>query len=582
MRDDDLANDGETEQDHNDENASFCYNKSNVEKEFVVRSEKIKVFLVSSLIGAMIFVLIYGPYVINPFYDDWIFESGERDLVQHYLGFCLYRTSPWQFPLGFVTTASFPHDMSVVYTDAIPLFAFIGKILSPVLPAHFQYLGLYGLLSIMLMGGISGLLIFSLTGRPWCAVLCSVFYIISWTMMYRMFYHTSLTSHWLILLSMLIWLRFDHEKNMVISGLVYFVLSSVAMLIHPYLWAMCGGIVFMGLLEMAVVERKIKAPVICIILYCLTGMICLWVFGALSSGVGAKLEVGKYEANLNTLYNSMGMGMLPSLPTALLQYEGFGYLGAGVLFLFLLAAAMLAAISIASKTCPHLSTRRIVIIATAVFFTVFSVVPEISLNDKILFTMKLGKIPDYIVGIFRSNGRFIWPVCYIILTAILVFLVRLSREKWITALIILGIVIQFIDIWPFITEKHRQFARNDYQYVGYLDDNEEIENVIGRYRHIVMDIDDGEIDQSLSFYAYLNGLTTNDFYYARPIENEVQNTLEALRYDMTQGKYDDTLLYVLGSDRLPQYKEYELHFYEIKGRYIASHKPIEGLEEADI
>lgn len=543
-----------------------------------MKSDKLKVFLVSSLIGAILFVLIYGPYVINPFYDDWIFESGERDLIQHYLGFCMYRTSPWQFPVGFVTTASFPHDMSVVYTDAIPLLAFIGKVLSPVLPAHFQYLGLYGLLSMMLMGGVSGLLIFSLTFRPGCSVLCSVFYTISWTMMYRMFYHTSLTSHWLILLSLYIWLRFDHEKNIMLNGMVYFALSGMAMLIHPYLWAMCGGIVFMGLLEMAIVQRKIKVPIICSILFCVAGMICLWVFGALSSGVGAKLDVGKYEANLNTLYNSMGMGLLPPLPMALLQYEGFGYLGAGVLFLFFMTVALIAILSIASKTVPYLSTRRIVITVTAVFFTVFSIIPEVSLNDQILFTMKLGKIPDYVVGVFRSNGRFIWPVGYILLTAILVFLVRNSHRKWIIGLIILGIVIQLCDMWPFITERHRQFARNDYHYVGYLDDNEEIAKAIGRYKHIVMDIDDGEIDQSLSFYAYLNGLTTNDFYYARPIESEVQNTLEALRYDMMRGKYDETLLFVLGSDRIPQYKEYELHFYEIKGRYIASHRPIEGLE----
>jgi ABC-type multidrug transport system fused ATPase/permease subunit len=544
-----------------------------------VKSDKIKVFLVSALIGAVVFVMIYGPYVINPFYDDWIFESGERDLVQHYLGFCLYRTSPWQFPLGFVTTASYPHDMSIVYTDAIPLFAFVGKLLSPVLPSHFQYLGLYGLLSMMLMGGISGLLILSLTHRPGCAILCSVFYTLSWTMLYRMFYHTSLTSHWLILLSFYIWLRFDHEKNIMISGVVYFVLSAVSMLIHPYIWAMCGGIVFMGLLEMAVIHRKVILPIICGFLYCVTGVISLWVFGALSSGVGAKLDVGKYEANLNTLYNSMGMGVLPPLPTALLQYEGFGYLGAGVLVLCLFVGVTLATLSITTKKLPHMSPRRTILAVTVLCFTIFSIVPEISFNDQILFTVKLGKVSDYIVGIFRSNGRFIWPVCYIILTAVLVFLVRFSRGKWVIALIVLGIALELFDMKPFITEKHRQFARDDYQYVGYLDDNEEIANAIGRYKHIVMDIDDGEIDQRLSFYAYLNGLTTNDFYYARPIESEVQNTLEALRYDMMRGKYDDTLLYVLGSDRLPQYKEYELHFYDIKGRYIASHIPIEGLEE---
>lgn len=538
--------------------------------------EKIIVFMVSAFIGAAFFTLIYGIYVINPLYDDWIFMSGERDLVQHYLGFCLYRSSPWQFPLGLVTTASYPHDMSVIYTDAIPLFAFICKLLSPILPLHFQYLGLYGLLSMMLMGGISGLLILSLTDRPGYAILASVFYTLSWTLQYRMFYHTSLTSHWLILLALYIWLRFDHEKNIFLTGIVYLALSGVSMLIHPYIWAMCGGIVLMGLLEKIIVRRKLKIPLVCGILYCLTGVICLWSFGAFASGVGAKLDVGKYEANLNTLYNSMGFGKLPPLPVALLQYEGFGYMGAGALILLVFSVVTF----VISKKKLQITPRRVVLFFTAVCFTVFCIIPEISMNDRVLCTLKLGKIMDYAVGVFRSNGRFVWPVGYILLTAILVFLIRNFGRRWLFGFIIICLAIQLYDMTPFIAEKHDKFARVDYKYVGYIDGNYAIESVIGRYEHIVMDIDDGEIDQSMSFYAYLHGLTTNDFYYARPIEYEVQNTLEALRDDMKRGRYDDSLLYVLGEDRLPIYSEYELHFYEINGRYIASHEPIEGLKEA--
>ena len=84
------------------------------------------------------------------------------------------------------------------------------------------------------------------------------------------------------------------------------------------------------------------------------------------------------------------------------------------------------------------------------------------------------------------------------------------------------------------------------------------------------------------YHAYHHDMTTNDFYYARPIGNKVQNTLEALRYDMENGIYDDSLLYVLGKDKLALYRGLDLHFYEIKGRYIASHEPIEGMQEAEV
>ena len=77
-------------------------------------------------------------------------------------------------------------------------------------------------------------------------------------------------------------------------------------------------------------------------------------------------------------------------------------------------------------------------------------------------------------------------------------------------------------------------------------------------------------------------MTTNDFYYARPIGSKVQNTLEALRHDMENGQYDDSLLYVLGEDKLALYRSFDLHFYEIKGRYVASHEPIEGMVEVEM
>ena len=146
-------------------------------------------------------------------------------------------------------------------------------------------------------------------------------------------------------------------------------------------------------------------------------------------------------------------------------------------------------------------------------------------------------------------------------------------------LLILCLVVQAVDMMPLIKERHQRYAVSDYDYKGLLDGMEELDAVISRYDHIVMDLQDGEVDQYLTYYAYLNGMTTNYFYYARPVDNKVQNTLEALRNDMKNGRYDETLLYVLGEDEVSEYRDFDLNFYEIEGRYLASHVPIEGLKE---
>ena len=169
-----------------------------------------------------------------------------------------------------------------------------------------------------------------------------------------------------------------------------------------------------------------------------------------------------------------------------------------------------------------------------------------------------------------------------ILSCVIIFLFRHMKERTLVILLSVCLFLQLADMLPYLLERHIRFARGDYEYTGIFDGNEALDDVIGRYDHIVMDIEDGAVDQYLSYYAYLHDMTTNDFYYARPIGNKVQNTLEALRYDMENGIYDDSLLYVLGKDKLALYRGLDLHFYEIKGRYIASHEPIEGMQEAEV
>lgn len=59
------------------------------------------------------------------------------------------------FPLGCTDYLSYPNKMSVVFTDSIPCFAVLFKILSPVLPDEFQYFGLWGMLCFVLQGILS-------------------------------------------------------------------------------------------------------------------------------------------------------------------------------------------------------------------------------------------------------------------------------------------------------------------------------------------------------------------------------------------------------------------------------------------
>ena len=67
-------------------------------KEIITKAKKNDVLIltiVSGLIGAIIFVLIYGIECINVTKDAWLYNQG--DLTQHYLGWIFYRKSRLEF-----------------------------------------------------------------------------------------------------------------------------------------------------------------------------------------------------------------------------------------------------------------------------------------------------------------------------------------------------------------------------------------------------------------------------------------------------------------------------------------------------
>lgn len=53
--------------------------------------------VLSGLIGAIVFIIIYGIEVLNVTNDAWLCNS--EDLTQHYLGWVFFRDSNWTFPI---------------------------------------------------------------------------------------------------------------------------------------------------------------------------------------------------------------------------------------------------------------------------------------------------------------------------------------------------------------------------------------------------------------------------------------------------------------------------------------------------
>ena len=112
---------------------------------------KIKTYwqsLAPIVLGVLVFALVVGPGTLNPTNEHWLLVG--NDVTQHYLGWVFFRHGPWSFPIGLNPANGLEFSSSIVFSDSIPLLAFVFKFLSPILPEPFQYMGIWLLMCFVL------------------------------------------------------------------------------------------------------------------------------------------------------------------------------------------------------------------------------------------------------------------------------------------------------------------------------------------------------------------------------------------------------------------------------------------------
>ena len=298
-------------------------------------------FALCALIGAICFIGVYGVKILDFSNTGWLFDN-DHDLRQHYLGWCHFRNDAWRFPFGLFDSLSYPNAMSIIYTDSIPAFAVFFKLFSEALPQTFQYFGLFGLMSFALMGGFSSLLLRRFVSDDLQCMAGSVFYVLSSTVLHRMYYHTALAAQWIVIIALVLWV-YDEVIDSDAKRIIYWgIVGFVCVAVHSYFLPMAGMILAGVMITQFVTKKTIMLPALEFASFCAAGLINLYLLGAFYGGtspVGPGL--GTFGSNLNTFINPWEIGkLLPRLPLLYdFQYEGMAYLGAGILFLFVVVAA---------------------------------------------------------------------------------------------------------------------------------------------------------------------------------------------------------------------------------------------------
>ena len=460
---------------------------------------------------------------------------------------------------------SYPNHVSVIFTDSIPLFAIIFKLFRSWLPETFQYFGIWGLLCFALQGGLGALLIRHFVKKDGYAIVGSLFFVLAPIEIYRMYMHTALGAQWLLLAALLLGLersRISLKNKVMITAILGFLCGSI----HMYFIPMCGIILCAFWIEDVIYQRKILPAILQGGAYCVFAVAAVVLLGGLSHDHQLDAGgLGQFSFNLNGLVNPQGWSrLLPDLPL----YgdgagEGLAFPGLGILTILLISVILLIFCKKSRLAVRERINRNnwiaysIIIVVSAVI----SVSHRLALGGQVIWEIPY---PEWLVslwGMFRSSGRFIWPVVYLLIMAAVVLLFvalagldkKTGIDKKITdkmdhgkkiqhlfncnaihgvalMLLVTLLGLQIFDCYPQLKERHDRFSSKT-EYVSVLK-NEIWQELAGK-EHIVFVsdiINNQDLLYGLSVYALKNDMTINNFYFAhyalrREIEENIESSL---------------------------------------------------------
>ena len=536
--------------------------------------------LTGALLGALVFLILYGVRVLDPTCVDWILNNPSPDPAQHYLGWVFYRRSGWHLPyLGANYSAIYPYRTSILYTDSIPLLAVLGKLLGGVLPARFQYLGLWGLFCYAMQGGLAQALIARIGGvRPgdtakiWASVLGAGVLVLFPALNIRMFAHTALAANWLVLLALWLWLCAERSENRPATAklcLWWGILGLLCAGIHLYYLPMVGMVLVAACVQRALEKRGPAAVVLPVASFCGAALAELFVLGAFAANFAGYSNGYLSGADLANLF-------VPGLGAS---WEQEIYAGLGTTIAVVLA---LAGLLVQHKQAGAFFRRHKNVVIAALVLLVLDAIAAmgntVTFAGRALFTVPIPQVLMDFWAMFSSCARLAWLAGMLLAVAACGLVLRFWQGAAAAVLLALCAAAQGFGQRA---ELAKRFAA--YHDASYYENTTQLTDpaweqlaASGQFTHLAFASFDFEHDEfwDLAAFAADHGWTSNSFYMGHMDGNLAAVTLAGEMNALAP----DTLYAFVDEDALAR-NDFALHYYRLDGVLLGSVEPIDGLTE---
>ena len=443
---------------------------------------------ISLIAGFSYALLVMGPQPLNPRNVNWV----AFDPAYHYVGWELFRQDPHvHWPLTYTDRIGYPQGESIALLDLNPLLALLLKPVSFLLPEPAQYFGLEVILVCtlqfffafrlfqLLLDRASRLDYENLRSVPqglkptlaghgtarlkpapdtkqalWnllSAALCSAFFLLAPPLNYRFWGHYSLSNQWLLVASLFTLAQAQQpspksERRFVISAAV---LMTIAFGINPYIAVPVALLLAAGVVALLWQKRiNTKQATAIFAVLVAAGFAMAYLVGFVIGGGKGYSSGGYRDFSMNLLapfdprgWHSLLFARLSEAVAG--QYEGYSYLGAGVL---IIAAVAVVAAIIRRKKIVRPDKRWLVPLAcSCLLLTLLAVSTRITMGAATVVDFDPGGKLSHYFAPLRASGRLFWGPYYAILAAILAAPFLFFRRAWANLLIGCMLIVQFAD-----------------------------------------------------------------------------------------------------------------------------------------
>ena len=508
----------------------------------------------SLFISMGIFFFIEGGFQrLNPKNTGWI--SGDN--LTAYVAQFFWVDTNWHLPLSSNPRYGNEFSSSLTYTGPSPLLSMIHKILE--INALDQLFGFWILANLFfqILLGIRVLRIINISRQ--LSLIGSVLFITPF-FIFRIENHFWLISHFLILWAICVLIK--SRQNQEINQREVVTLVLISYFVNSYLLGMVFVILILAINELKV---KVKKKILILLSVILTIAFSMFINDGFSGQGNFKESIriilsstyGYHNFNLiswlnpdtgliaesdGLLNSSKVMTNLSSTNISLGMtkgsYEGFLYLGLGLIILLLFAVTL-------KKQKIEIKKSSVIIGFIVVLYSITNRISIGSFEYKFHIWVYL----QWALSVFRTSGRFMWIFAYLLIPYVLWKInSKMNHEKKKRFIILMGISIQILDLaFPVakIFEDKRINVTNN-RVSGEVPN--QLKNLFEEHKRIeVWPVNDVILNNYavLNYWAYKSGISTNLIYTSREnVPKRVKMQLETYNA-ICDGMIDPQNIYVV-------------------------------------